>query len=121
MHCGVDFAGRMGLNVYATGDGVVSRTRVSRVGFGKEVTIDHGFGYSTRYGHLENILVHVGQKVKRGNIIGTLGNTGRSTGPHLHYEVQHYSRAKNPKHFYSEDLSPDEYQEIVSLPGTVDN
>jgi len=121
MHRGVDFAGRKGLNVYATGDGVVVRTKVSRTGFGKEVLVDHGFGYVTRYGHMNSILVQMGQEIKRGSIIGTLGSTGKSTGPHLHYEVRHYGRAVNPKHFYSEDLSPTEYSEIVALGGPVDN
>ena len=121
MHRGMDFAGRTGLNVYATGDGEVVRTKVSRTGFGKEVLIDHGFGYLTRYGHMNSILVHEGQKIKRGNIIGTLGSTGKSTGPHLHYEVRHYGVAKNPAHFFSEDLSPTEYSEIVALAGPVDN
>lgn len=121
MHRGVDYAGRIGLNVYATGDGVVIRTRDSRTGFGKEVLVDHGFGYVTRYGHMQSILVHVGQKIKRGCIIGTLGSTGKSTGPHLHYEVRQYGRALNPKHFYSEDLSPAEFEEIVSLAESVDN
>ena len=121
MHRGLDFAGRKGLNVYATGDGVVVRTKVSRTGFGQEVLIDHGFGYVTRYGHMNSILVQMGQEIKRGNIIGTLGSTGKSTGPHLHYEVRHYGRAMNPKYFYSEDLSPTEYSEIVGLAGPVDN
>jgi len=121
MHRGVDFAGRIGLNVYASGDGVVVRTKVSRTGFGKEVQVDHGFGYVTRYGHMNSILVHRGQEIKRGSIIGTLGSTGKSTGPHLHYEVRHYGVARNPKHFYSEDLSPTEYSEIVGLAGPVEN
>ena len=121
MHRGIDFAGREGLNVYATGDGMVVRTKVSRSGFGKEVLVDHGFGYVTRYGHMNSILVHNGQKIKRGNIIGTIGSTGKSTGPHLHYEVRHYGVAKNPAHFFSEDLSPTEYSEIVGLAGSVEN
>jgi murein DD-endopeptidase MepM/ murein hydrolase activator NlpD len=100
---------------------VVIRTRVSRTGFGKEVLIDHGFGYVTRYGHLNSILVYTGQRIKRGNIIGTLGSTGKSTGPHLHYEVRRYGMARNPKHFYSEDLSPIEYSKIIGLAGPVDN
>ena len=115
MHRGVDFAGRVGLNVYATGDGVVIRNRVSRTGFGREVLIDHGFGYVTRYGHMHEIFVQIGQKIKRGNVIGLLGSSGKSTGPHLHYEVRQYGFAKNPKHYYSEDLSPAEYAEIVNL------
>ncbi len=121
MHRGVDFAGMIGLNVYATGDGVVIRTKISRTGFGREVLIDHGFGYVTRYGHMQSILVHVGQKVKRGTVIGTLGTSGKSTGPHLHYEVRQHGIARNPMHFYSEDLSPEEYFEVVNLAGSVDN
>ena len=121
MHRGVDFAGRIGLNVYATGDGVVIRTKIARTGFGKEILIDHGFGFVTRYGHLNSIDVKVGQEVKRGFVIGKLGHTGKSTGPHLHYEVREYGRAKNPKHYYSEDLTPNEYQEIVSLSGSNSN
>ena len=122
MHRGVDYAGRVGLNVYATGDGVVIRTKVARSGFGKEVLVDHGYGYVTRYGHLNSISVQLGDEIKRGSVIGILGSTGKSTGPHLHYEVRHYGSAKNPKHYYSEDLNPKEYQEIVSLAGGyVDN
>lgn len=120
MHHGVDFAAAIGTPIYATGDGVVKRTRVAKNGYGKEVVIDHGFGYSTRYGHLHEILVHVGQEIKRGNVIGTLGDSGKSTGPHLHYEVMVNGRPQNPKHYYAEDLSPDEYSEIISLSGKVD-
>ena len=121
MHSGVDFAGRVGLYVYATGDGVVIRTRESRYGFGKEVMIDHGYGYVTRYGHLEQILVHRGQQVKRGTVIGLVGSTGKSTGPHLHYEVHLYGVAKNPKNYYSDDLKPEEYAEIVNSGDSVNN
>lgn len=121
MHYGVDFAGREGLNVYATGDGVVKYIKVSRWGFGREIMMDHGFGYTTRYGHLKEILVHQGQNIKRGMVIARLGSTGKSTGPHLHYEVRLYNRAMNPKHFYSEDLTPLEYARIVNIPKEVDN
>ena len=120
MHRGVDFAAAVGTPIYATGDGVVIQTREARNGYGKEIVIDHGFGYTTRYGHLHEILVHVGQKIKRGNVIGTLGDSGKSTGPHLHYEVLENGRAKDPKHYYAEDLSPREYSEIISLAGEVD-
>ena len=120
MHRGLDFAAAIGTPVYATGDGVVKRTRMAKNGYGKEVVIDHGFGYATRYGHLHEILVHVGQKIKRGNVIGTLGDSGKSTGPHLHYEVMENGRAQNPKHYYAEDLSPTEYSEIISLSDEVD-
>jgi len=121
MHRGVDFAGRVGLDVHATGDGIVKYIKIARNGFGKEIVIDHGFGYTTRYAHLNTIMVHQGQKIKRGMVVATLGNTGKSTGPHLHYEVRHYNRAMNPKHFYAEDLTPMEYSEIVRQPENVDN
>ena len=121
MHRGVDFAAAIGTPVYATGDGVVKWTRVASNGYGKEVVIDHGFGYTTRYGHLHEILVHAGQKIKRGNVIGTLGDSGKSTGPHLHYEVRENDRALDPKHYYAEDLSPEEYSEIISLSEKVNN
>ena len=121
MHWGLDFAAEIGTPVYATGDGVVKWTRSASDGYGKEVVIDHGFGYSTRYGHLHEILVHTGQKIKRGNLIGTIGESGKSTGPHLHYEVRENDRAGNPKHYYAEDLSPEQYQEIINLSKEVQN
>ncbi len=121
MHRGMDFAGRPGINIHATGDGVVLRTKNSRTGFGKEVLIDHGFGYVTRYGHLQDFLVEKGQGIKRGHVIGRLGSTGKSTGPHLHYEVRHYGLAKDPRNFFSDDLTAEEYSRIVSLNGIVDN
>jgi hypothetical protein len=121
MHRGVDFAAAIGTPVYATGDGVVKSTRVARNGYGKEVVIDHGFGYTTRYGHLHEILVCEGQKIKRGNIVGTIGDSGKSTGPHLHYEVRDNGRAMNPKYYYAEDLNPEQYQEIIDLSKEVNN
>jgi murein DD-endopeptidase MepM/ murein hydrolase activator NlpD len=121
MHKGVDFAGREGMNVFATGDGVVIRTKDARTGFGNEVLIDHGYGYVTRYGHLKDILVYRGQEIKRGTIIGTVGSTGKSTGPHLHYEVRLYGVAKDPRNYYSDDLDPQEYALIVSPGGLVNN
>jgi murein DD-endopeptidase MepM/ murein hydrolase activator NlpD len=121
MHFGVDFAGMVGLNVYATGDGIVKSIKILRGGTGKTIVIDHGFGYTSLYGHLHDIFVHKGQKIKRGMVIGTVGNTGKSTGPHLHYEVHSNNRAMNPKHFYAEDLTPEEYSEIVNPPEEIDN
>jgi len=121
MHRGVDFAAAIGTNVYSTGDGIVKSITISRGGYGKEIVIEHGFGYTTRYGHLHSILVHKGQKIQRGMIVGTLGDTGKSTGPHLHYEVRLNNRTLNPKHYYAEDLTAKEYAEIVSLPEAVDN
>jgi murein DD-endopeptidase MepM/ murein hydrolase activator NlpD len=121
MHRGVDFAAAIGTPVYATGDGVVKSTRIASNGYGKEVVIDHGFGYTTRYGHLHEILVSEGQPIKRGNIIGTIGDSGKSTGPHLHYEVRDNGRATNPKFYYAEDLNPGQYQEIINLSKEVNN
>lgn len=115
MHPGIDLAGPVGLKIYATGDGVVIASETSRYGYGKEVVIDHGFGYMTRYAHLHRIAVNYGQKVKRGQYLGNLGNTGRSTGPHLHYEILHYGKSRNPFYFFYENLSPEEYNKIVNF------
>ena len=120
-HFGLDFAGEVGTNVYATGNGVVNYIKISDSGYGKEVVIDHGFGYSSRYAHLNKILVHKGQKIKRGQTIGMIGNSGKSTGPHLHYEVRFMRKPLNPYYFFSDDLTPEEYEEIISLSDRVDN
>ena len=97
-HSGVDLPGRIGDPVYATGDGVVEETERnrSRSGYGTQILLDHGFGYQTRYAHLSKILVERGDSVKRGQIIGELGNTGASTAPHLHYEVLYMRSFVNP-------------------------
>ena len=114
-HNGLDFASEPGLDVYATGDGIVDFINNSKWGYGNEIIIDHGFGYTSRYAHLKEILVKPGQKVKRGQLIGLLGNSGRSTGPHLHYGVTCFDKSVNPYFYYSNDLSPREYYKIVSL------
>ena len=114
MHAGLDMAGNVGLKVYATGDGVVTIAQMSLYGYGREIEIDHGFGYTTRYGHLSKILVKKGEKVKRGQLIGELGSTGRSTGPHLHYEVRYHDKAFNPLYYFYENLSPVEFGEITA-------
>lgn len=108
-HHGIDLAGPYGLDIHCTGDGVVKVARVSRYGYGKEVIVDHGFGYTTRYAHLQDIHVEVGQELKRGQVLGTMGNTGRSTGPHLHYEVMKDKRPVNPMYFFFENLDANEY------------
>ncbi|MCP4313974.1 MAG: M23 family metallopeptidase, partial [Bacteroidetes bacterium] len=113
-HHGIDLAGPYGLDIHATGDGTVISAHVSRFGYGKEVTLDHGFGYTSRYAHLQNIMVKPGQKLKRGEVIGTLGSTGRSTGPHLHYEVRKNGHYLNPMYFFYENLSPGEYSLLAS-------
>jgi murein DD-endopeptidase MepM/ murein hydrolase activator NlpD len=113
-HHGIDLAGPFGLDIHVTGDGVVTSAGNKRHGYGKEVVIDHGFGYTTRYAHLQEILVKPGQKLKRGEVLGTLGNSGRSTGPHLHYEVRKNNRAVNPMYFFYENLDPREYTLLAS-------
>lgn len=120
-HFGLDFAARIGTNVYATGDGIVDYMKISNNGYGKEVVIDHGYGYSSRYAHMNKILVHKGQKIRRGQIVGTIGNSGKSTGPHLHYEVRFQRKPLNPYYFFSDDLTPEEYEKVVSLSDKVDN
>jgi murein DD-endopeptidase MepM/ murein hydrolase activator NlpD len=117
-HNGMDFAGNIGTPIYATGDGTVSRTvhSNSKLGYGNQIDIDHGFGYSTRYAHLSKILVESGMQVKRGDLIGLLGNTGQVSGPHLHYEVRYNNEAKNPKKFYVNESTDVSYDEIINRP-----
>ncbi len=113
-HQGLDIAGEIGLNVYATGSGSVICVHHGRNGYGNEIIIDHGFGYQTRYAHLYKIMVNKGDKVSKGQHIADLGNTGRSTGPHLHYEVLYNFKAVNPFYYY-EDLPKEEFEQIVSI------
>ena len=110
MHKGMDFTAPKGTPVYATGDGVVVRADQGSAGYGKHIRIDHGFGYITLYAHLSNYNVRRKQKVKRGDLIGFVGNTGRSQAPHLHYEVIKNGRAINPINFYYGNLSPEEFE-----------
>ena len=110
-HEGVDLAGPAGQPVYATGDGVVESTQINFSGYGNVIVIDHGFGYKTRYAHLKEIKVTAGQVVIRGDKIGTLGNSGLSTGPHLHYEVIYRGTQINPWNYLNPDISPEEYNQ----------
>lgn len=117
-HYGMDFTAPTGTDVYATGDGVVAvvkGNKRSRIGFGQEIVIDHGYGYETLYGHLDGFNVKVGQHVKRGDIIGFVGNTGGSTAPHLHYEVHKNGKPVNPEYYYFKDLNPQDYEKMVSI------
>jgi murein DD-endopeptidase MepM/ murein hydrolase activator NlpD len=98
-HAGLDIAMRRGSPVYVTGDGVVEEASFNMGGYGRVVTVNHGFGYQTRYAHLGSMYVHEGQRVKRGALIGTVGTTGKSTGPHLHYEVRYRGVPLNPRNF----------------------
>jgi murein DD-endopeptidase MepM/ murein hydrolase activator NlpD len=112
MHDGVDFAGQIGTKIYAPGDGVVEQTSFTG-GYGRVLTINHKFGYKTRYAHLYKILVKRGQKVKRGQVIATLGSSGLATGPHLHYEVHKDGVKVNPLHYYFKDLTPEKYNAML--------
>ena len=114
-HNGIDFSLEKGSPVYATGDGVVSLVRSSFSGYGKQIEIDHGFGYTTKYAHLNEFLVKKGQKVKRGEIIAYSGNTGKSTAPHLHYEVHIDNKPVNPVHYFYKDLNSSEYEDVLRL------
>ncbi|MDE6269955.1 MAG: M23 family metallopeptidase [Muribaculaceae bacterium] len=111
-HEGMDYSAHIGTPVYATGDGVVTEAGWNS-GYGNMIVIDHGFRYTTRYAHLSEMKVRPGQTVKRGDFIGRVGNTGKSTGPHLHYEVRLAGVPQNPVHYYYYDLSPKEYEELV--------
>lgn len=113
-HEGMDFTAPIGTEIYATGNGTV-RLAGWRQGYGNTVEINHGFGYKTLYGHMYKIHVKVGQKVNRGDVIGLVGSTGKSTGPHLHYEVHLRGKVMNPQQFYFLDLSPEEYDRMVQL------
>lgn len=113
-HNGLDFTARVGTPIYATGDGtVVYAGRGS--GFGIHVKIDHGYGYQTVYAHMSRMAVHKGQKVKRGQIIGYVGNTGLSTGPHLHYEVHYKGKPVNPIYYFYRDLNARDYEKMMEL------
>ena len=113
MHNGLDFAGSKGEPVYATGNGKVIEAARNFFGYGNEVVIDHGFGYKTRYAHLDKILVKEGQMVERGELVGELGNSGRSTGPHLHYEVSYRDRMVNPMNFFNSDLRGTDFEAML--------
>jgi murein DD-endopeptidase MepM/ murein hydrolase activator NlpD len=109
-HFGMDFTAPKGTPVYATGDGVVVRADQNAAGYGKHIRIHHGFGYVTLYAHLSNYNVRKNQRVKRGDLIGFVGNTGRSEAPHLHYEVMKNGEQINPINFYYGNLSPEEFE-----------
>lgn len=113
-HSGMDFSANVGTPVYVTGNGKVVQAGWDGL-YGKCIVIDHGFGYTTRYAHLNKISVKVGQQVKRGETIGEVGSTGKSTGPHLHYEVHVKGQMVNPVNYYFMDLTADEYDRMVEM------
>lgn len=112
-HEGVDFSAPIGTEIYATGNGEVSKIVKSKRAYGNSVTIDHGFGYESFYAHCNKLLVKEGQKVQRGQVIAYVGNTGKSTAPHLHYEVRKNSRPVDPINFFFNDITPEEYELIL--------
>jgi hypothetical protein len=115
MHTGVDFAAAIGTPIYATADGIIDKLEVSFSGYGKQLEIDHGFGYRTRFAHMHGFAVRLGQKVKRGDLIGYVGETGLSTAPHLHYEVFVNGIHVNPIHYFFNDLNAKEYEKVIEL------
>ena len=112
-HSGMDFTAALGTEAYATGDGVVFDVESNERGYGNMVILDHGYGYKTRYAHLLKPAVRKGQKVKRGQLIGYIGATGKATGVHLHYEVLKNDEQIDPINFFYQDLTPDEYDQIL--------
>ncbi|MBT3621760.1 MAG: M23 family metallopeptidase [Flavobacteriales bacterium] len=115
MHSGMDFSAKTGTEIYATGNGKISKVRKSRRGYGNHVVIEHGYGYKTLYAHMSKYIVRKGQKVKRGEVIGYVGSTGTSVAPHLHYEVHKDGKKINPVNFYYNDLNPEEYEKMLEI------
>lgn len=113
MHAGLDFSAPQGTPIYATADGRVKVAGYSDGGYGNHVIINHGYGYQTLYGHMARIKAKVGQQVKRGELIGYVGSTGKSTGPHLHYEVHKSGNKLDPVYFFYNDLGPEQFNELL--------
>jgi len=113
-HAGMDFTAPIGTDIYATANGTIAAAGWQQ-GYGNCVQINHGYGYLTLYGHMSFIKVRVGQSVKRGDVIGLVGSTGKSTGPHCHYEVHYKGEVMNPQNYYFLDLSPADYDRMVQM------
>ncbi|MEO9021816.1 MAG: M23 family metallopeptidase, partial [Ginsengibacter sp.] len=118
MHKGLDFAAPQGTPIYATGDGRVKMAGFDESGYGNHVIINNGYGYETLFGHMVRVKVHAGEKVKRGEVIGWVGSTGKSTGPHCHYEVHVNGREVDPVYFFYNDLSPEQFDRILKIAST---
>lgn len=114
-HAGIDFTAPIGTPIYATGDGKVEEASFNSGGYGNNIIINHGYGYKSHYCHCSKLLVSVGDKVVRGQQIGLVGNTGKSTGPHLHYEVFKGAEKIDPVNFFYNDLSPAQYEQMVNM------
>jgi hypothetical protein len=113
MHTGLDFTADIGTEIYATGDGVIESIESKYSGYGQHVIINHGFGYESLYAHMSRVAVRPGQKVRRGQIIGYVGNTGTSTGPHLHYEVMKNGEKVDPSFYFYSDITPEQYEDML--------
>lgn len=118
MHAGLDFTAPTGTPIYATADGRIEESGMSAGGYGNHVIIDHGYGYETLYGHMVRVKARVGQLVKRGEVIGWVGSTGKSTGPHCHYEVIKNGAKIDPIYFFYNDLTPEQYERLLKLAAT---
>ena len=117
-HAGLDFTAPVGTPIYATADGVIEEAGYNSGGYGNRVVINHGFGYETLYGHMYRVKARVGQKIKRGEIIGYVGSTGKSTGPHCHYEVHRSESPVDPVYYFYNDLTPEQYDRLLKLAQT---
>lgn len=117
-HAGLDFAAPLGTPIYATADGIVTDAGYNDGGYGNRVVINHGFGYETLYGHMYRVKARVGQRVKRGEVIGYVGSTGKSTGPHCHYEVHRNGNPVDPVYYFYNDLTPEQYDRLLKLAQT---
>jgi murein DD-endopeptidase MepM/ murein hydrolase activator NlpD len=117
-HAGLDFAAPQGSPIYATANGVVTLAGNTGNGYGNHVIIDHGFNYETLYGHMYRIKVTNGQKIRRGEVIGWVGSTGKSTGPHLHYEVHKNGQKVDPIYFFYNDLTPEQFDRMLKIAAT---
>ena len=115
MHAGLDFAAPQGTPIYATANGIITTAGNSGDGYGNHVIIEHGYGYETLYGHMYKVKVRNGQRVKRGEIIGYVGSTGKSTGPHCHYEVHKNDRPLDPVYFFYNDMTPEQFDRLLKM------
>jgi len=115
MHTGLDFAASIGTPIYATANGIVSNCSYDDGGYGNNIIVNHGYGYATLYGHMVRIKARVGEVVKRGQILGYVGSTGKSTGPHLHYEVIRNGKKIDPVHYFFHDLNAADYERMIHI------
>lgn len=112
-HAGLDFSAPQGTPIYATANGTVTTAGSTGNGYGNHVVINHGYGYETLYGHMVRVKVRNGQEIRRGEVIGWVGSTGKSTGPHCHYEVHKYGEKIDPIYFFYNDLSPEQFDQLL--------